>query len=197
MRILLFRFENKGVRRKQNSKSALSQRVHPPHFSSLSSRIRIMDDRIRINGLHLLASVLGSAWPSKDTGDARQAELQPVIVSIDIHHDLESACRLDDISHSVDYSRLSKKIRDACITPGSQELTPEMPYDLAERILDSCLKEINQPVQQVVVELEFPKLVLRAKCAGVTLIWTSGESTSKKHGFFIKELLVQIGRAHV
>ncbi|OCB89176.1 Dihydropteroate synthase [Sanghuangporus baumii] len=150
-----------------------------------------MDDRIRVNGLHLYASVCGSAWSSKDSRDSQRAELQPVIVSIEVHHDLQSACRLDDISHSVDYSRLSKKVRDACSSSSSQGLVPETPYGLAERVLDSCLREINQPIRQFVVELEFPKLVLRAKGAGVRLVWRRDDAlVSKRHSFLITELPV-------
>ncbi|KAL5497900.1 FOL1 [Sanghuangporus vaninii] len=149
-----------------------------------------MDDRIRVNGLHLYASVCGSAWSSKDSRDSQRAELQPVVVSIEVHHDLQSACRLDDISHSIDYSRLSKKVRDACSSSSSQGLVPETPYGLAERILDSCLVEINQPIRQFAVELEFPKLVLRAKGAGVRLTWKRDDAVSKRHSFLITELPV-------
>ncbi|KAL5478406.1 FOL1 [Sanghuangporus weigelae] len=149
-----------------------------------------MNDRIRVNGLHLYASVCGSAWSSKDSRDGQRVELQPVIVSIEIHHDLQSACQLDDISHSIDYSRLSKKVRDACSSSNSQGLVPETPYGLAERILDSCLTEINQPIRQFVVELEFPKLLLRAKGAGVRLEWRRDDAVSKRHSFLITELPV-------
>lgn len=64
-------------------------------------------DAIRIRNLLLLAHVAdGAQWPSKTSAPVRQ----PVRVSIHIPYDLRAAAERDDITKSINYGSLSKRI---------------------------------------------------------------------------------------
>ena len=65
------------------------------------------DDTIRIRNLLLLAHVAdGAQWPSPTSAPVRQ----PVRVSVSIPYDLRAAAENDDISKSINYGSLSKRV---------------------------------------------------------------------------------------
>ncbi|KAI0032075.1 Dihydropteroate synthase [Vararia minispora EC-137] len=62
-------------------------------------------DSVRVEDLQLIASVAdGAQWPSA----AGAPEKQPILVSLEIPHDLRGAASADDISQSVNYGTLSR-----------------------------------------------------------------------------------------
>ena len=64
-------------------------------------------DVIRVRNLLLLAHVAdGAQWPSLTSAPVRQ----PVQVSVDIPYDLRAAAEGDDISKSINYGSLSKRV---------------------------------------------------------------------------------------
>ncbi|EJD01775.1 Dihydropteroate synthase [Fomitiporia mediterranea MF3/22] len=148
----------------------------------------IMDDHIRVRGLMFHCSILGSPWPSVNVESP--ARTQPITVSVDIQHDIQAAAQSDDVSLSIDYSKVSKNVEKACGLLGVDGPVSDTPYDLTERILEFVLRDLEHPTRQIDVDLELPKMVLRAKGAGVKLSWRPGEERKKRHSFFIIELPV-------
>ena len=64
-------------------------------------------DAIRIRNLLLLAHIAdGAQWPSKTSAPVRQ----PVRVSVHIPYDLRAAAERDDITKSINYGSLSKRV---------------------------------------------------------------------------------------
>lgn len=148
-----------------------------------------MNDHIKVHGLSTSTLLSESPWSTIDA--SLKPVSQPVIISLDIEHDIQAASRSDDLTRSVDYSAISKIALGAC-NPDSSSSTPPTPtaYGLAERIIEHCLAGLGQPVSRFGIELELPKAVLRAKSAGVMVSRRKDRTLADRHKFYIKELPV-------
>ncbi|KAK7042362.1 folic acid synthesis protein [Favolaschia claudopus] len=74
------------------------------------AQLRAFTDAIRINDLLLTAPLLtGAIWP-KPPG---QAAVQPLLVSLAIPHDISPTASSDDLSHTINYSRLCSLLRES------------------------------------------------------------------------------------
>ncbi|KAH8112282.1 Dihydropteroate synthase [Phellopilus nigrolimitatus] len=149
-----------------------------------------MSDHIKVHGISLTATLAESPWSSVDA--SKKPLLQPICISLDIHHDLRAAESSDDLIHSIDYSALCKSAQKAssqeAYLPESTEIAPVTAYGLAERILEHCLSGVDLPISQLDVQLELPKAVLRAKNACVKISRHKDGSLAAKHRFLINDL---------
>lgn len=153
-----------------------------------------MSDHIRVQGLSLTASLSESPWTTVDP--SKKPVFQPIIVGLDIHHDIKAAGSSDDLTKSISYSDVCKSAQSACLTVSPQFSGPGSPakavtaFELAERIIEHCLSGITLPILQLDVELELPKATLRAKSACVKISRFRNGSPAEKHRFLIKDLPV-------
>lgn len=148
-----------------------------------------MADHIKINGLSLIAPVSVSPWPTIDPPE--KPVLQPIVVSLDILHDIIAAGTSDDLTQSVNYSEVSKIAQKVCSdSQPSYNSGGITALGLSDRILEQCLAGISLPIAELSVNLDLPKAVLRAKSAFVHISRKRDGSLSGKVKFGIKDLLV-------
>ncbi|KAH9990247.1 Dihydropteroate synthase [Russula compacta] len=90
-------------------------------------------DAIRVRNLLLLANIAdGAQWPSATSAPVRQ----PVRVNISIPYDLRSAAEGDDISQSINYGSLSKRVL-ASVEDSSKSFRSLEQF--SDHIFDTCL----------------------------------------------------------
>lgn len=148
-----------------------------------------MSDHVKINGLSLTAPISNSPWPTLDPPDT--AKIHPITISLDILLDISAAGTTDDLSHSINYSGVSKVAENLCTNLSSAQSTDVITaLGLAEEILKECQASITLPIQELSVHLELPKAVLRAKHASIHVSRRRDGSLSKKIEFSIKGLIV-------
>ncbi|THH01079.1 hypothetical protein EW145_g6981 [Phellinidium pouzarii] len=120
-----------------------------------------MDDHIKVHGLSLTAPLSESPWTTIDT--SQKPVLQPIVISLDIHLDINAAGLSDDLTQSISYSDVCKSAQRACINEPSALAAAATAYGLTEGIIEQCLAGIHLQISQLDVELELPKATLRAK----------------------------------
>ncbi|KAI0301294.1 Dihydropteroate synthase-like protein [Russula brevipes] len=101
-------------------------------------------DVIRVRNLLLLAHVAdGAQWPSPTSTPVRQ----PVRVSIDVPHDLRCAASRDDISKSINYGTLSKRVLASVDAehPSAPPPTFRSLEQLADHIFRACFGAFPEP----------------------------------------------------
>jgi dihydroneopterin aldolase/D-erythro-7,8-dihydroneopterin triphosphate epimerase len=89
-------------------------------------------------------------------------EKQDIIISVEMHADLQAAGRSDDLNDTVNYKAVKKAILS--LVEGSSFQLIE---SLAERIADIALE--NEKVQQVVVSIDKPGALRFAKASAVEI----------------------------
>lgn len=143
-------------------------------------------DHIKIQNISLITSLCESPWTSINPATSVS---QPVLVSLDICHDIGAAGLTDDLSQSVDYSAACKSAQKACSMDSTDFAAPTA-YGLAEKVLQQCVSDINLPISEIGVEIQLPKAVLRARSASVSVSRKKDGSLSKSPLFKINELVV-------
>ena len=102
-------------------------------------------DAIRIRNLLLLAHIAdGAQWPSPTSAPARQ----PVRASVHIPYDLRAAAAHDDISSSINYGALSKRILASVEDPSSDPRASARKFrsleQLADHIFETCFGAFSE-----------------------------------------------------
>lgn len=147
-----------------------------------------MPDHIKIHGISLTAPVSVSPWPSLDPPP--KAIPQPILISLGILHDISVAGNSDDLTHSINYSEVSKLAYNSCIGSQSENsVSIVTAFGLADTILEWSLAGISQPIEELTVHLELPKAVLRADSASVYLSRYRSGALANKVKFAINNLI--------
>ncbi len=86
-----------------------------------------------------------------------------IIISVTIFTDISTAAQGDDITHTIDYSTLSKQIR--AFTEGNQFLTIEALIEaLAAEIL------VDERIRSLKLRVEKPNAVTEAETVGIEIV---------------------------
>ena len=101
--------------------------------------------------------------------DRERREKQDVVIQVTMHADLSEACRTDEMTRTVDYRAVKKRL--VRLVEHSQFFLLEA---LAEAIARSCLEE--QRVQRVDVLVEKPGALRFARTVGVELTRTRADA---------------------
>jgi dihydroneopterin aldolase/2-amino-4-hydroxy-6-hydroxymethyldihydropteridine diphosphokinase/dihydropteroate synthase len=114
-------------------------------------------DVIRVRNLLLLAHVAdGAQWPSSTSAPVRQ----PVRVSIDVPHDLRCAASRDDISKSINYGTLSKRVLASVDASAEHPSAPPPTFrsleQLANHIFSVCFGAFPE-IQRIALDLVKPR----------------------------------------
>jgi D-erythro-7,8-dihydroneopterin triphosphate epimerase len=130
------------------------RRERPRFFADGSER---MPDRIIINDL-FLRTIIG-------VNDDERTNRQDVLVNLHLTVDTRAAGRSDDITDTVNYRNLTKRVID--LVEGSRYFLVEK---LAEEIAQLCLED--RRVQDVTVTIEKPAALRFAKSVGISILRT-------------------------
>ncbi|KAK7676103.1 hypothetical protein QCA50_020943 [Cerrena zonata] len=106
-------------------------------------------DVIRIKNLHQMASFTdGAQWESPS------AKVQPVNITLEIKHDITRTAETDDLTHSINYSSVSKTISTSCQVTDFDSL--ESLFDYAR---DRTFEE-HDDVHHIHLEIQRPRGLL-------------------------------------
>jgi len=117
-------------------------------------------DRLFIRGLKLACTIGVNDWE-------REIQ-QPVTLDLDLHTDLDTAGRTDDLADTVDYKEIRDRVEE--VVTRSRFFLIEA---LAHRIAQLCLE--YEAVKAVRVCLEKPGALRAARSVGVELTRTRDE----------------------
>jgi dihydroneopterin aldolase / 2-amino-4-hydroxy-6-hydroxymethyldihydropteridine diphosphokinase / dihydropteroate synthase len=118
------------------------------HKSAVSDQ-----DTIRVRDLLLLVSVAdGAQWPSPTSAPVRQ----PLRVSVSIPYDLRPAAQGDDISKSINYGSLSKRILTSVDAPSSLPLQFDSLEHFSDHVFDTCFDAFAE-IQRMTVDIVKPR----------------------------------------
>jgi dihydroneopterin aldolase len=111
-------------------------------------------DIIFIDGLKLHTIIGVYAW--------EQQKPRPLIVFLELHLDLERACREDTLADTIDYKDVSDVLVDLAATTQ---------FELLERFADEALKRLfaRFPAQRIHIRLEKPGAVENTCTVGVQM----------------------------
>ncbi|KAJ7135438.1 Dihydropteroate synthase [Mycena crocata] len=150
--------------------------MQPQPLSNSSLR-----DTIRINDLLLTVPLLtGAIWPNLPG----QASLQPLLISLSIPHDITSTASTDDLSQTVNYSRLCSLLRDSFNDKSSPLETLE---DLSARIFNVLLLRSESDKLPLMREAHLKVVQSRAplncKAVGVEVTAATSSGVSWSAGY--------------
>jgi dihydroneopterin aldolase / 2-amino-4-hydroxy-6-hydroxymethyldihydropteridine diphosphokinase / dihydropteroate synthase len=110
-------------------------------------------DAIRIRNLLLLAHVAdGAQWPSPTSAPVRQ----PVRISISIPYDLRAAAEGDDISKSINYGSLSKRVLASVEDSSGSTCMFRSLEHLSDHIFGTCFGAFPE-IQHMTLDIVKPR----------------------------------------
>lgn len=126
--------------------------MHSSHPSPSANR-----DLILLHKLSFTSTAGSSLWGKKDTP-------QPILVSASVPFSIRLAGAADHLPHSIHYGNFARTIERVC-TAGSGFTSMER---MAEDAASAALAEFPE-MAEVNLEVQKPKALLHAKCAGIRI----------------------------
>jgi dihydroneopterin aldolase / 2-amino-4-hydroxy-6-hydroxymethyldihydropteridine diphosphokinase / dihydropteroate synthase len=110
-------------------------------------------DTVCVRDLLLLVSISdGAQWPSPTSAPVRQ----PIRVSVNIPYDLRPAAQGDDISKSINYGSLSKRILTSVDAPSSLPLQFGSLEHFSDHVFNTCFDAFAE-IQRMTVDVVKPR----------------------------------------